>query len=145
MCIRERLYSARTLNTIIPELIEFLEDLPLICHNGSFERRFFKTHIKEVENEIMDSMELCAILEPERREYNLESLIRDVTTIEKNEAHRGLDDSIDTLKVVNSLLCRLFDREEKSPKKKSLYEQVIKGYEHLKDWCWTKHLLRRCV
>ena len=136
------LYSARTLNTIISELIEFLEDLPLICHNGSFERRFFKTHIKEVENEIMDSMELCAILEPDRREYNLESIIGDVTIMEKNEAHRGLDDSIDTLKVVNSLLCRLFDREEKSPKKKSLYEQVTKNYEHLKEWCWTKYLLR---
>jgi len=136
------LYSARSLNTIKPELIEFLEDLPLICHNGNFERRFFRAHIKEIKNEIMDSMELCAILEPERKEFNLESLIRDVTKIEKNEAHRGLDDSIDTLKVVNSVLCRLFDKEEKNPKKKSLYAKINKDYEHLQNWCWTKYLLR---
>lgn len=136
------LYSARSLNVIKPELLEFLGDLPLICHNGNFERRFFKAYIKEIENEIMDSMELCAILELERKEYNLEALLQDMTTIKKNEAHRGLEDSIDTLIVVNALLCRLFDREEKDIKKKSLYLQITKNYEHLQEWCWTKHLLR---
>ena len=42
--------------------------------------------------------------------------------------HRGLDDSIDTLKVVNSLIIRQWAREEKSNKKnKSLYMNILRN------------------
>ena len=34
------LLSARSLNTIKQEVLEFLEDLPLVCHNSNFERKF---------------------------------------------------------------------------------------------------------
>ena len=98
------LLSARSLNAIRAEIAEFLEDLPLICHNANFERKFLGFHIPEIKNEIIDSMEFAAILEPWRKEYNLDALIREITNLRKNELHRGLADSIDTLKVVNSLL-----------------------------------------
>ena len=62
----------------------------------------------------MDSMELAAILEPWRKEFNLDSLLKETTNLKKNELHRGLEDSIDTLKVVNSLILRQWAREEKS-------------------------------
>lgn len=64
---QEDLLKARSLNSVKIELIEFLEDLPLICHNGGFERKFLLNHIPEIKNEIMDSMELCSILEPWRK------------------------------------------------------------------------------
>lgn len=141
--LKEEMFkTAPTLNNIKDEVKEFLEDLPLICHNGNFERRFLRRNMPDIENEIMDSLELCAILEPCRKEYNLDSLIKDLTYIKKNEAHRALDDSIDTLKVVNSLLCRLFDKEDKNNKKKTLYEKIMYNYDYLKNWCWTKYLLR---
>lgn len=137
----EDLLKARSLKNIKEELINFLEDLPLICHNANFERKFFASHIPEIKNKIMDSMELAAILEPHRKEFNLDSLLREITNIDKSELHRGLDDSIDTLKVVNSLLCRQWTREEKQKKKKTLYEIIMKDYTYLKNYDWTKYLL----
>jgi len=137
------LLSARSLNSIKQEVLEFLEDLPLICHNGNFERKFLSFYIPEIKNTIMDSMELAIILEPWRKEYNLDSLIKEITNLNKDELHRGLSDSIDTLKVVNSLILRQWNREEHSRKKnKSLYNLIINEYQYLKKWPWTKHLLK---
>ncbi|NYC73637.1 hypothetical protein DE167_004203 [Clostridium beijerinckii] len=88
-------------------------------------------------------MELAIILEPWRKEYNLNSLIKEITNLNKDELHRGLSDSIDTLKVVNSLLLRQWNREENSRKKnKSLHNLIIKEYQYLQKWPWTKHLLK---
>ncbi|MDR3595269.1 helicase C-terminal domain-containing protein [Clostridium sp.] len=137
------LLSARGLNSIKQELLEFLENLPLICHNANFETKFLGFHIPEIKNTIMDSMELAAILEPWRKEFNLDALLREVTNIKKNEIHRGLSDSIDTLKVVNSLLLRQWSREERSNKKyNSLYEIINKDYGYLKTWDWLNYLLK---
>ncbi|MBE6089881.1 MAG: DEAD/DEAH box helicase [Clostridium beijerinckii] len=137
------LLSARSLNSIKQEVLEFLEDLPLICHNANFERKFLSFYIPEIKNTIMDSMELAIILEPWRKEYNLNSLIKEITNLNKDELHRGLSDSIDTLKVVNSLILRQWNREENSRKKnKSLHNLIVKEYQHLQKWPWTKHLLK---
>ncbi|NFN50195.1 DEAD/DEAH box helicase, partial [Clostridium botulinum] len=138
----EDLMNSRHLEDIKKELLVFLEDLPLICHNGGFERKFLSYHIPEIKNEIFDSMELSAILEPWRKEYNLDSLIKSITILDKDEFHRGLEDSIDTLKVVNSLLCREWIREESKKKNKSLYNIIDKDYEFLKYWEWKEYLLK---
>jgi Rad3-related DNA helicases len=137
------LLSARSLNNVKEEVLDFLENLPLVCHNSNFERKFLYYHFPEIKNEIMDSMEFAAILEPWRKEFNLEALIREITNIKKTEAHRGLEDSIDTLKVVNSLILRQWAREDKSSKKNNtLYGIINKEYTYLKKWPWTKYLLK---
>jgi ATP-dependent DNA helicase DinG len=137
------LLNARSLNSVKQEVLEFLEDLPLVCHNAAFEKKFLGFHIPEIKNTIIDSMELAAILEPWRKEFNLDSLIREITNLGKDENHRGLSDSIDTLKVVNALLLRQWAREEKYTKKnKSLYEIILKEYRYLNNWPWTKYLLK---
>lgn len=138
----EELMNSRELKDITKELMDFLEDLPLICHNGEFESKFLKYHIPKIKNEILDSMELAAILEPWRKEYNLDCLIKSITNMEKDEIHRGLEDSIDTLKVVNSLLCRQWIREESVKKNNSLYNIINKDYEFLKKWKWKEYLLK---
>ncbi|WP_294403707.1 helicase C-terminal domain-containing protein [uncultured Clostridium sp.] len=136
------LYKAPSLNSIRDSLTEFLEDLPLICHNGNFERKFFRYHLPNIKNTIMDSMELAAVLEPYHKEYNLDALMKTVTDMGKSEIHRGLDDSVNTMKVVNSLLCRLWSREERNGRKRTLYENINKYYPFLKKWDWNKHLLK---
>ncbi|AOR23528.1 helicase C-terminal domain-containing protein [Clostridium taeniosporum] len=138
----EELMNSRKLQDVKNELIDFLEDLPLICHNGDFEKKFLSYYISEIKNQILDSMELAAILEPWRKEYNLDSLIKSVTKLEKDELHRGLEDSFDTLKVVNSLLCREWIREENKKKNTSLYSIIDKDYEFLKKWEWKEYLLK---
>ncbi|OOM09097.1 helicase C-terminal domain-containing protein [Clostridium saccharobutylicum] len=138
----KELLGARSLNLIKSEVLEFLEDIPLICHNGNFERRFLEYNIPEIKNKILDSMELAAILEPWKKEFNLDSLVKEITSLNKNELHRALDDCIDTLKVVNSLLCRQWAREEQNKKKKTLYFILNNDYNYLKKWGWTKYLLK---
>ncbi len=138
----EMLKSAPSLSTVKEKVLLFLEDLPLICHNGDFEKRFLNYHMPYVKNYIMDSLELAAILEPARKEFTLNALLRDLTSINEREVHRALDDSIHTLKVVNSLLCRLFAKEEKILREKELYSKLMSDYAHLGKWCWTKYLLK---
>ncbi len=139
----KELLSARNLNSIKQEVLEFLEDLPLVCHNAAFEKKFLAFHIPEIRNTVMDSMELAAILEPWRKEFNLDSLIKEITNLGKDENHRGLSDSIDTLKVVNAILLRQWAREERYTKNnKSIYEVILKEYKYLNNWSWTKHLLK---
>lgn len=74
----KELNEARTLNMVRNEILEFIEDIPLICHNGNFEKRFLNYHIPDIKNKILDSMELIAILEPYRKEYNLEALMKNI-------------------------------------------------------------------
>lgn len=140
----KELKQAKRINEVKKELMSFIEDYPLICHNGGFEKRFLNHHIPEIKNRILDSMELSAILEPWRKEFNLQALLNEITLIDKKEAHRGLQDSIDTMKVVNSLLCRQWFREEKNNKKKkvSLYKILVQDYGLDRQWGWTKYLER---
>lgn len=77
------LYNARPISSVKEEVIEFLEDLPLICHNGGFERKFLGYHIPEIKNKIMDSLELAAILEPWRKEFNVDALLKAITNLKK--------------------------------------------------------------
>ena len=141
---KEKLYKAPYLHEIIEELLDFLEDFDIVCHNANSEGGFLKYHIPRVKNKILDSMELSAILEPWRRELNLEALIREITNIDKKEAHRALEDSIDTMKVVNALLCRLWNREDnyrlKNKKYKGLYEILIRDFNLHNRWGWTKYI-----
>lgn len=53
------------------ELLEFLENLPLVCHDTTFEESSLK-----IPNEILDSLELFVILFPELNEFNLQYLIK---------------------------------------------------------------------
>jgi len=138
------LENAPSLQDIKKDLLSFIEDYPLICHNGGFEKKFLREHIKELKNEILDSMELAAILEPWRGEYNLEALLKKITNLDKTESHRGLEDSIDTMKAVNALLCRQFNRDENNNNKKkaSLYSLLIGQFGLKTRWSWTKYLER---
>ena len=139
---REEILNAREMKDIKREVLEFLEDLPLICHNGSFEKSFLNEYIPEIKNEILDSMELAAILEPGRKSFNLQELMNDITELNKKEIHRGLQDSKDTMAVVNALLCRLWEEEERIVGKENLHKTLKKLFQKNYKWTWTKYLER---
>jgi ATP-dependent DNA helicase DinG len=109
---KEDLSKAPLKEEILPKLNEFLEGLPLICHNGKFERIFLTTYYKEIglrfNNDILDTMELFALLEPHHKEFNLNYLIKEKlseSTLKLvSEKHRGLIDAKDTLLVLNKVL-----------------------------------------
>ncbi|MBC5630005.1 DEAD/DEAH box helicase [Clostridium sp. NSJ-6] len=136
------LYKGYTLIEAKRMLIEFIKDLPLICHNKSFEESFFSYYFPEVKNSILDSMELACILEPSRKNFNVQDLLNEITTIKEKEKHRGLEDSIHTMLIVNSLLCRLWQREEEANRINNLYNELNKLFINRKPWGWRKYLLK---
>lgn len=109
---KEDLSNAPLKEDILPGLNDFLEGLPLICHNGKFERNFLTTYYNEVNlrfnNDILDTMELFALLEPHHKEFNLNYFIREKLSESSlnliSEKHRGLIDAKDTLLVLNKVL-----------------------------------------
>lgn len=137
---KEDLYNAPNLIDIKKSLKEFLGNNKIICHNGEFERKFLNYYIPEIKNEILDSMELAVILEPYHKEYNLEYLKNILTTDSSNEKHRALDDAIDTIKVVNSLLLRLKNEESKSMTLENLTFRINSTLNRfgLNKWIWSE-------
>lgn len=131
-----------TLNQAKVMLMEFIKDLPIICHNKSFEESFFSYYFPEVKNIILDSMELACILEPNRRSFNFQDILNEITTIREKEKHRGLEDSIHTMLIVNSLLCRLWQKEEEGNRINNLYNEINKLFINRKPWGWTEYLLK---
>lgn len=139
---KDDLDNGYTLNEAKRLLIEFIEDLPLICHNKSFEKSFFSYYFPEIKNSILDSMELACILEPHRKSFNVQDLLNEITTIREKEKHRGLEDSIHTMLIVNSLLCRLWQKEEECNKVNNLYNDLNKLFNNRKPWEWREYLLK---
>ncbi|MDT8716945.1 DEAD/DEAH box helicase [Clostridium sp. 19966] len=123
---QEELEEAPQLGKVMEELLLFIEERPLVCHNSGFEKSFLK-----VKNEFLDSLELVAILYPELPEFNLQYLIKRFLPAYKEEIHRGLSDSEDTVKVLNYVIS-------------SFYEE--NGYilpmsiTELSGWSWYKYL-----
>ncbi|MDD6770785.1 3'-5' exonuclease, partial [Inconstantimicrobium porci] len=78
---QDALDKSPTIKDIFPCLVDFIEDMPLICHNAAFEKKFLSTYGKalgyELKNEFLDSMELAALVNPGLKEYNLEALIKE--------------------------------------------------------------------
>ena len=87
-------------------------------------------------------MELAAILEPYHREFNLDYLKKTITNDKKNEKHRALEDAIDTIKIVNSLLMRLNKKEESEISLEPLSFKINSYLNKfgLPNWNWSKYI-----
>lgn len=138
----EDLLNAKPIEVIKTELVEFLEDLPLVSANGDYIKGFFNYHIVEIKNEILDLMEIVAILEPWRKEFNLQTLLNQVTIFNRNQSYRALQDSMDTIVVLNSFLCRLWIKEDCIGSIESIYKILTNSNNILSRWNWTKYLLK---
>lgn len=78
-----------------------LKSHALIAHNAAFEEKFLKKYLEPLggEDHFYDSMLYLALLLPQKSTLNLESFLIDLK-IKDKEDHRGLEDSIDLLKVM---------------------------------------------
>jgi ATP-dependent DNA helicase DinG len=137
--------KVHTWDEIKHDLLNFLENCPIVCFNGDSASRIISRFMPEVKNPILDTMELAAILEPWIKEHSINFLINEVTNINKeSNLDNGLNNPIYNMKIVNALLCRQWTREEKNVqrKKMSLYEILVREYALEKRWNWTKYLKR---
>ncbi len=75
-----------------------LEDHILLAHNAGFEKNFLGKYFEDESSEFHDSLFFLGLIFSPRTSLNLESFIQDFN-LREHEVHRGLEDSIDLLKV----------------------------------------------
>ena len=128
----EKIYNGPSIEEVKDEFLLFLEELPLICHNAAFEKKFIKKYIDphiEEKKELLDSCELACLLEPQFSHHNLNYLKQKLFYTAELESHRALEDCYDTIGVVKQLVQR---------QSKKQLEEIL---DYLgEEWCWGKYL-----
>jgi|GEM_PF-1863152 len=94
----------------LPEFVDFLEDLPIVAHNASFDMKFLKSNALDFDIEILnpfiDTLYLCRKLYPDFEDHKLGTICSNLC-IEQDTAHRSLADCMSTAKVY--LKCREYE------------------------------------
>lgn len=80
----------------IEALLEFAEDLPLVCHNAGFEQAFLnaacrRLDVELMENHFIDTLLLSRTMLPELPSHKL-SALAELFDIKSDECHRALPD-----------------------------------------------------
>lgn len=84
-----------TIDIILPNFVEFIEDLPLIAHNNSFDLGFINKNLNdlnlnELNNINIDTLELAKKYLPQMYNYKLETLKKYFNI--KQISHRAIGD-----------------------------------------------------
>jgi len=97
--------SAPGLYDVLPELLEFLSDHPIVGHSVDFDLACLAPHTDALDNASYDTFELASILVTEADRYSLISLTT-LLGLELDQAHRALDDAAATSRLFRALLER---------------------------------------
>lgn len=97
----EMLRDKPTIDEVLPDFIDFIQDYPLVAHNAPFDTKFLKYYAKligiNIDNEIVDTLKLCRKYIPEIRQQGLRYKLSDVASflnIPEQTYHRALGDAI---------------------------------------------------
>lgn len=89
----EMLQDAPAAETVLPRLLDFIGDLPVIGHNICFDLGFINIHPGyALTNEIVDTMELARVVLPAATRYRLGSLAEKLSGAREIQ-HRALEDA----------------------------------------------------
>ena len=77
----EELETAPVPGDVFPRFREFLGDLPIVCHNASFDTRFLAKYFREyagsdVENTVIDTLRICKHVFKDMQRRKLNMLVR---------------------------------------------------------------------
>ncbi|HRE47019.1 MAG TPA: exonuclease domain-containing protein [Aggregatilineales bacterium] len=88
------LYGAPKIVEVLPRLIRFVGDAPLVGHNVDFDLRFLHKQKVLLANPAIDTYELAAVLLPTAARYNLNALMQLMNIEPEGAYHRALTDAI---------------------------------------------------
>jgi DNA polymerase-3 subunit epsilon/ATP-dependent DNA helicase DinG len=106
----DMLTNAPRLKQVLPELREFVGDLPILGHNVQFDLSFLQNRGIFPYNQGLDTYELAAVVLPSAGRYGLSALASQLA-VPLGQHHRALDDARTTHKI----LLRLMDRIAEIP------------------------------
>ena len=84
--------NAPDIDDVLPKLLAFVGDRPIIGHSVGFDMAFMNKHGVFTSNTPLDTYDLASVLMPRAPRYNLHSLTQDAG-IALEDAHRALDDA----------------------------------------------------
>lgn len=92
---QEMVVQEKTIAEVLPKFLEFVGDLPVVCHNAPFDIGFINANLKRFnlesfENQAIDTVELARIFIPQAYNYKLETL-KKYFHLEYG-SHRSVDD-----------------------------------------------------
>lgn len=87
--------TAPFINDVIPNLVDFVGDLPIIAHNASFDMRFISSNCKKcgfcINNEVIDTLKVSRQLYPDFSSHKLDVIANNLGVNVEN-AHRAMAD-----------------------------------------------------
>lgn len=99
--------NSPTVDFVIPGFIEFVEDFPLVAHNGAFDIGFIRSVCErmgyEINNHLFDTLKLARKAYPGLKCHKL-SYLKEELNIGAEESHRALPDVYSTAALFK--LCR---------------------------------------
>ncbi len=123
----EMVKDAKTIDKVMPKILEFVGDSVLVAHNADFDIGFLKYNAKELglelNNTYIDTLRLAKDLFPNYKKYKL-GIIAENLGIKVEVAHRALDDVDTTVKVFNVMINML---KEKGAKKIEDIDKLEEG------------------
>lgn len=89
------LTDKETIDAVLPKFVEFIEDLPLLAHNNSFDLGFINKNLKDLNlnkltNKNIDTLEVAKKYLPQMYNYKLETLKKYFNV--KQVSHRAVGD-----------------------------------------------------
>ncbi|MGB9803415.1 exonuclease domain-containing protein, partial [Desulfofundulus sp.] len=106
------LATAPSLNEVLPSVLDFLGNSPMMGHNVSFDRDFLQaTTGTPIMVKLFDTRELSRILLPNAPGFRLSDLCR-LLGIEPGCSHRALDDALATVSLYRKLIQKAAKMEE---------------------------------
>lgn len=92
----EMVYGKPTINTVLPEFLNFIGNLPVVAHNAKFDTGFIKQKAKksalEFNNSIIDTLTLSRWLLTDLKKHKLD-IITEYLGIKLENHHRAVDDA----------------------------------------------------
>ncbi|MEV9615766.1 3'-5' exonuclease [Aliarcobacter butzleri] len=110
----EMVENADSIEEVLEEFLDFIEDYPLVGHNIDFDIKFLNNKIKKAKldfnnKELIDTLPLSRRAFPKSYNHKLQTLVRYIG-INTNGSHRALEDSKATLFVYTTSLRILYNQ-----------------------------------
>lgn len=118
--------NSPTLEDVIPELEDFIADLPILGHNVQFDVGFFRELGLFPYNDTLDTYDMASVLLPSAGRYNLGALGQ-YLGIPFPASHRALDDA----RVTHGIFTRLEDIASQLPL--DILAEIVRMSDHI-DW-----------